>query len=864
MFLPSSNPLKRPLLFGVFAALALCLTALSPLVAQNGGDPAFELFITPDQVIQGESDMEFTATATDRRELVSFSWTNILTGESLGDSQTLILAPEFPFSTPISCIATDANGGTGVAFATILVDNEVIDVTIDPEWITQEEDEDMRFRAIVDHEVPIASYTWRRAGTLEVIGEGEEIFLPPTFENSTIITVTVTDTNGDQGFASAYIEVPFIDPNQGAFEVEIEPGVAYIDDEPVTFTLDIDHDQEIASYEWSWLERGTVLGTDATLTLQPDPANVGTLIVSVTDVLGDVGNGFALVLPEDRGSDLRVTIDPPFVIQGEDPITLNAIVDSQNAIESYTWTNDNTGEIIGTEASITLDPMFTDVTIISVKVFDIEGEDAEACAIITPDNVPIGDAVFINPGFVIQEDAPMTFEAVVDPALEVSSYTWINLNNDEQLGTEASITLAPEFDVTTTLGLRVVTADQQTYTAQATIYTDDFNDGLDVDVDPEVQFQGDTPMTFTATVEDAVGDVTFEWVREDTFEVIGDTASITLEPTFTEVTAISVTVTDSEGSVGYGWGLILLERDGNPNGGGGPFVFVDPPVVNQADQPMTFTAILENAEDEPTFTWTNENTGDVLGNTASITLDPNFTETTSIRVDVNVDGVTVSSAALILVIAESFTLAVDPPAVIQNGQEVTFNAVFPDDQTITAFEWRNRNTDEVIGTEASLTLTLDFAVTTTLSLKATNDAGVNAFAGSLILVDDQNSEFFPMLIDPTVSVQGLQPLSFTAQVPDTVTVTSYEWRNFFTGETLGTGATFTASEVFQETTILELEADAEGNRESIAFATILVYPGGVDPNGDGVNNVDDIIFEASQRWLNSADVRTLSTINTGQ
>lgn len=852
-------------------ALVLMAWSHGALFAQ--GNAGFWVEVDPPFALQGDEPITFTATVENPAQIESFMWSNGITGDTLGTGSSITLDPNFAEPTPVFVVATDVNGLEGRGFAFIETGNAPpigFGVKVDPPYVVQGETP-LTFTATTDHSEPIVRYEWRNDLTQEVLGTSASITLDPNFQESTPISVVLEDDQGAMGFGGSFIQVGDGGPNHGF--VMVDPPFVIQGNEPIVFTATASDGFTPDSWEWTRLDTGDILGTESTLTLQPIFEYPVDIQVKAVDADGNEALGFTFILVEGNPFPdlLIVEIDPPLVFQTDEPIVFTANVNDPKAIiESYRWVNDTTGLVLGTEQTLTLDPIFTEPTVISCTVTDSTGKTGMGCSLILPDgsNLP-GFGVFIDPPIAFQGEEPMVFTAEPVQGLTAQSFAWRNLNTGDSLGNTQSITLDPTFTEVTTLEVTMVDTENRSYVADALILVDPIGPPiLGVFVDPPFQIQDDSPMTFTAMVNNGGaasgsgngGEFTYEWVREDTGEVLGSEASVTLPPSFERTTSLRVTVTDSQNRSGEGFGLVIVDGVVLPE----LWVMVDPPFVNQADTPITFTAIIAAGHTAASYSWVNENSGEVLGDAKSITLDPVFTEITSIRLDVqDTDGNQASSFALIFVneIPNLFEVSVTPPLAVQTDQPLTFTAVIPENIQASEFTWTNLSTGDELGSTQTITVPPDFERSTTIGVNVVASDGSQGFGFSILIVSDVAASF-TVQVTPPIANQGVQGLEFQAKAPEGVVVSEYQWFNDETGALLGTGETLNLTDPFLVPTLIRVEANASDGGLGVGYALVLVFPAGPDPNGDGMNTLADLHHELPN-WNFLHTVKELMMINIG-
>jgi len=610
---------------------------------------------------------------------------------------------------------------------------------------------------------------------------------------------------------------------QGAgFPVEIDPPVAIQGNEPITFTVIEPNPATFVSFRWIDGNSGDVLGTEISITLDPDFVEPTPILVEVEDVNGDTGRGICFVETGNSPVGFAVFVDPSFVIQGDKPFTLTARTTHPREIVSYEWRNDLTDEILGTTESITLDPDFDEPTPISVKLTDDMDQVGYGSSFVeTGSGGPNGFFVLVEPPFAIQGDDPIVFEASL-PGIEAETFEWRRADTGDVLGTEQTLTLQPEFETTTDITVDVTDTNGNSGRGFATVFVGGTGPSLlQVHIDPPVVAQGDEPIELTAMVHPENTVVTsYRWINDQTGEVLGDSHTLTLDPVYTEPTVISCEITSDQNQTAIGCTLILPDGSNIPGVG----VSIDPPVILQEDEPMVFTAVPGEGITPESFEWRNLNTGQVLGTGESITLDPNFSEVTTIGVEMtDTESNTYRAESLIIVDPIGPPLLgviIDPPIIVQEDEPMTFTAQTNGSGTALTYEWVREDTGDVIGTEASVTLQPDFEQTTSIVVTVTDAQDRSGQAFALVVVGDRLEPW--VMVDPPVAHQEDETMTFTAIVADGHTAADFAWFNENTGDPLGTTQSITLDPDFEVFTSIRVEVTDTEGEQSQAYAIIIV------------------------------------------
>lgn len=526
--------------------------------------------IDPPVVIQDDEPFTLTANVNDPNAVITaYKWVNDTTGEELGTEQSLTLQPTFTEPTVISCEVTDDQGETGLGCSLILPDGHNLPgfgVFIDPPVMVQE-DEPMTFTAIPDQGITAQSFEWTNVNTGKVIGTTEAVTLEPNFEEVTTIAVVMTDSENRTFTAEALILVDPIGPP--LLDVFVDPPLVIQENEPMTFTAQVNGPGAGLSYEWRREDTGDVIGTENSVTLDPNFEETTVISVKVTDEDENEGRGEALIIVGGTIQDPWVLIDPPFAEQGDDPMTFTAVVSDGHTAVSYAWFNENTGESLGDTQSITLQPNFEEITPIRVDVTDSEGDTESGFSLIFVNKLPTLFDLAINPPLVVQIDQPMTLTAVVPDGIDITEYVWTDVATGNTVGDAASITLDPNFETSTTIGLQATAADGSMGYAFSLVVVSQVAASFTVEVDPPLAVQGVDPLELQAIAPNGVNVTEYNWFNDHTGESLGSGQTLTITDPFNMPTLIRVEVRDDNDALGVGYALVLSFPAGpDPNGDG--------------------------------------------------------------------------------------------------------------------------------------------------------------------------------------------------------------------------------------------------------------------------------------------------------
>lgn len=844
-----------------------CFTffALLPLLnAQN-----FELSVDPQITLQGDEPMTFTVRASDARRLTSIEWRhgNL---DVLGNEATLTLPPTFEENTILYVTAQDETGSVATGWTTILVgdDEQPLSVWIDPPQVTQGRDR-LLFHAQVIPPNAEVTYEWRRMDTNAVVGNAAEVELTEDFQHSTALLLTVSNDAGDVAEATSTIHVEDTD----RLRVMVTPPLRIQGHEPLEFEALVEGDHDIIGFEWRRDDTQEVLGEGQMITLPPVFTMATPITVIATTAGGVTGQGHALIDVDPAGGFIDVVINPEYQVQGEEPLVFQARVDHNRPITTYEWRREDNGNIVGDGPELRLEPSFQQDTGISLLVRDGEGKEGIAFATVLMEEPPRPLNVQVDPPFVIQGNEPMVFRATVNDNGDANGggpagkddtqdlrYLWRNDLTGETLGDTAEITLQPLFTMPTPISVEVRNAAGDRGWGFSFIELNGPpNDGIQVEIDPALIVQENEDMVFTAVVSHDAPITAYSWVNEENGDVLGDGPRLVLAPNFSNNTCISLTVRDEAGNHGLAHATIMIEDPANYL-----LVHIEPPMVFQSEEMIRFRAFVENADNSVlSYTWTNAITQEVVGTEATLELEPTFTEPTPIHLEVQADDGRHGVAEAFIEVEGNPNgggyVFIDPPVQVQQEETMVFQAVIADDITPERFQWHNLNNGDLLGEAATLELEPTFEKETPIGLTVTDAQGQEHRASALVLMDPGGNSFLDVFVDPPVAVQGLDELHFTARVFEDVAVTSYTWINELTQEVLGTQQTLDFDEPLSETLPIRLEVRSADGRVGENFTVVLVFEEGVDPNGDGQNDLKDL-HSLLPRWHRDLNVLSLNRV----
>lgn len=429
--------------------------------------------ISPETVlVDSLLQCSFEASDADGEDLsISYSWTQ--NGTEVGTEASLQLdAQNFSDDDVIVCTVTaeDAFGGTATESAQVVVGNtapSIGAVSLNPENAISTDDITCVVADVVDlegDEVTV-SYAWTIDGVLSE--EMSDTLAGPFAVNSEILcTATPNDTKVDGTSISAALiitnSVPTVD------SIDISPNDYIEANTALTCTSSVsDIDNESLTTSYSWTFNGSVLGTDATLQLDPSttsPDDVLTCTVTVEDANGasDMASTSITVINTDP------VVDTAAVITGDTYVGANLTcvatfsdLNDGALSPSYEWTVNGTS--VATGDAYTLDASAVgsgNYVVCTATAVDSDGAIVSSSDAITVTNAaPFLSGVSISPDPILSTSDVMCSVANygdTDGDDVTITYNW---TVDGTMQSEHGDTLAGPFSVGASIACEAVPND---------------------------------------------------------------------------------------------------------------------------------------------------------------------------------------------------------------------------------------------------------------------------------------------------------------------------------------------------------------------------------------------------------------------
>mgnify|MGYP006275856467 CR=1 FL=1 len=279
----------------------------------------------------------------------------------------------------------------------------------------------------------IATYRWDFDGDGTVERETEDPVAEYTYGEAGAVTaeLVVVDTDGETASTNATVQVaPANDTPTAALSAPEE--VARNE----TVTLDASGSSDldgIQRYEWDFDGDGTIDATTTDPVVQHAFGTAGTydVTVAVVDVGGRSANTAATTVVDSR-TPLRVSLNAPGTATVNQPVTLQANVSGGEAedggeteIERYEWDLDGDGDVERETDGPTIEHTFETAGRVTVGVTAVSDEESPSAT----SALVVGDPSAVNTSIRVTTDSPtagepVSFEAAVSSATEVTSYAW--------------------------------------------------------------------------------------------------------------------------------------------------------------------------------------------------------------------------------------------------------------------------------------------------------------------------------------------------------------------------------------------------------------------------------------------------------
>ncbi len=345
--------------------------------------------------------------------------------------------------------------------------------------------------------------------------------------------------------------------------------------EAVNFNADssTDSDGTIQSIVWS----SPAFDTDLSGSAQAPVFNeAGSFVVTltVTDDDGATSQSTITILVEEENNAPVASVGETksITVEIDEVIALNgsASTDSEDNIETYTWSSDDLAEdLVGVEQTTSFSEAGVyEITLTVEDAFGLTDTDVLTVTV-QPDTVDAvaGDDVEIEEGETVSFDASGSF---ADPEATTVTYTWTCECFDSDLtGETADYTFETAGEYTVTL---TVDVDGVTDTDDLVVTVTEYNDAPVADAGDNFNVTVNTPVTFDGSGSSDVQDgapVSYSWASEG-FE--GVLTSVNPMATFTTVGTFEVTLTveDSAGEQDSDVITVNVLEVGDPIANAGP------------------------------------------------------------------------------------------------------------------------------------------------------------------------------------------------------------------------------------------------------------------------------------------------------
>ena len=442
---------------GPYSEISIIIENTTPVIASTTISPASPLSydLLTCSVLSTDQDGEALSTV--------YSWSNVTTGQTLGSNTTLQLNPSTTSAGDvIKCEVSVSDSDTTVtSFALETIANTPPVLSSVSILGTPEIGETLTCSALAtdsDGDTLNVNYNWIVSG--QVLGTNTSITLDSSWiaPMETIeCSATITDTSGASASSSSSLQLQ----NQSPTITSVSLSLATVNHqgtiECLALASDEDNETPTLTYSWENLTTGTTIGASSNLTLTPNTATSQDVIqcrVTATDGYGgsDVDTISFTVENTAPYFTSAALITPNTGVSTTSTINCSGVAqDTDGALPTltYSWENQSTGTTIGSAPSISLNTVITsptDIISCTITATDVDGEKETSTALIALENsAPSIDLISItpnNPHSSAQLTCQVNWSDADGEALS-PSYVWSNLNTGVQLGTTASITLAP-------------------------------------------------------------------------------------------------------------------------------------------------------------------------------------------------------------------------------------------------------------------------------------------------------------------------------------------------------------------------------------------------------------------------------------
>ncbi|MEC7983579.1 MAG: hypothetical protein VX278_00365 [Myxococcota bacterium] len=786
-----------------------------------------------------------------------YEWVNEETGDVLGSDEELYLdASATTGGERISCSVTveDGYGGTVTDSNSFVVANsapEIDSFSVSSSTATTSDTVTCSGAASdSDGDTLSESYIWTNEATETLLGSNASLSLSP-------LSVSPGDTisctySVDDGTASAsdLAAITIINSTPILSSLSIVPSAPYLGDtlNCIPSVDEPDLESYTESYEWSNVDTGTLIGTASTLTLSNTIGNPQEEIqcsVIVTDVSGATTIDQTSVIIENLDPTIdAISLSASSIAIGESIECSADASDPEGEIPtlSYEWTNVTNATTIGSGASLTLTASLAtgldEIACTATATDSYGGSDTESASILVDPTVPeFTTEASISPSSGVTTSSSLSCAGVaIDPdGGSVSlSYEWVNTTNATTLGTSPSLSLtngtSQPTDIITCTITATDTASEQNTSSASVMVGNSAPSLSNISITPASAIDTSSTLVCAASVSDPDGEtltVGYEWTLGSTS--LGSTDTLTLSPSLAQpgdTITCTVSVADGYGASGSLSTSVSISNT--------------PPVIDSIaispdpaynDDTLSCDVTASDADGQSlttTYSWTNTDTGSVLGSGATVTLDSataarnqtvqcvaTVTDTTG-QSDSSTTSITLGNRAPGTATVE---LSPDPAYLDSTITCTASDSIDDDDDTVSyLYVWSINGTDQ---TETTSTLSGSFVAGDTITCTVTPSDGLlsgTATAASTTInnrlptVDSVSLSPDPLYTDDTITATA----SASDDDGDSTTL-SYQWSVNGTVIQSGTDNSFDSSLFGKEDEVTVSVTADDGNDTSVAL-----------------------------------------------
>jgi hypothetical protein len=541
--------------------------------------------------------------------------------------------------------------------------------------------------------------------------------------------------------------------------------------------------------------------------------------------------------------------------------------DGDTVTYSYLWLKNGVATSMSTASISSSDTQKGDIWTIRVTPNDGHQDGVTTEASISIDNTePVVSSVAISPSLPNNDEVLTCTASVFDPDESTTdTYVWKNESTGASLGTGstldlASLSIAPATEISCTYiatdSSAASSSDMAILTVQnrspsiSTVSITPSSAGTSETLDCVVQA---SDLDGESLIED------FSWENSTTNVILGSDSTLILDPTMSapgDVIACIVTVFDASGDSAIQSTDVIIQNSD-------PFVSsveISPSEPLNTDT-LTCISIAEDADLESlteSFSWFNDTTGDSLGTSSILTLDPSTAVAgDDIRCVVTVEDPSGGSdtqemIVTVLSTAPQFTqeAEIDPnTSVMITDTLVCSGTAIDSDGSIPTLEysWSNDTQGVVIGTTDTLSLSLAIANPTddvTCTIAATDIDGETTTSDATITIENSV---------PVIDSLQLSPQTLFTDDDVTATVITSD----ADGETVLVAYEWSVNGVVVSTTSSTLSAS---NFIKGQMISVSVTPS--DAQGSGIPSIDSLLVQNSPPEPPSISVDPVDAMDT--